>query len=101
MSRPDMPLSQWLRKVADDLDLVDPMDSDGSAATARDLAEVVDAHNHLLEFIKIEFARGLVDDAAAVSHEGPEGLLAADYAIRLLNLAKLRGAFKPPAKEPT
>ena len=97
MTRPD--LSQWLRKVADDLELVDPMDSDGSAATARDWAEAVDANHHLSEFIKIEFARGLVDDEAAVSHEGPDGMLVADYAIRLLNLAKLRGAFKPPAKE--
>ena len=97
MSRPD--LSQWLRKVADDLELADPTDADGSAATARDWAEAIDATNHLAEYIKIEFARGEVDDAAAVSHEGPEGLLVADYAIRLLNLAKLRGAFKPPAQE--
>ena len=99
MSRPD--LSQWLRALADGLEVTDPTDADGSAATARDWAEAIDAHNHLAEYLKIEFARGEVDDAAAVSHEGPEGLLAADYAIRLLNLAKLRGAFKAPAKEPT
>ncbi len=99
MSRPDMPISRWLRKFADDHELVDPLDSDGSAATARDWAEAIDAHNHLAEYIKIEFARGEVDDAAAVSHEGPEGLLVTDYAIKLLNLAKLRGAFKPPTKD--
>jgi len=97
VSRPD--LSQWLRKVADDLEFADPTDADGSAATARDWAEAIDATNHLAEYLKIEFARGQVDDAAAVSHEGPEGLLVADYAIRLLNLAKLRGAFKPPGQE--
>jgi hypothetical protein len=92
-------LSQWLRALADGLDLADPTDTDGSAATARDWAEAIDATNHLAEYLKIEFARGQVDDAAAVSHKGPEGLLAADYAIRLLNLAKLRGAFRPPAQE--
>jgi hypothetical protein len=92
-------LSQWLRALADGLDLADPTDTDGSAATARDWAEAIDATNHLAEYLKIEFARGQVDDAAAVSHKGPEGLLAADYAIRLLNLAKLRGAFKPPGQE--
>lgn len=73
--------------------------TDGSAATARDWAEAIDATNHLSEYLKIEFARGQVDDEAAVSHEVPEGLLVADYAIRLLNLAKLRGAFRPPAQE--
>lgn len=99
MSRPD--LSQWLRKVADDLELVDPTDYDGSAATARDWAEAIDATNHLAEYLKIEFVRGEVDDEAVVSHEGPEGLLVADFAIRLLNLAKLRGAFKPHPKEST
>ena len=97
MSRPD--LSQWLRALADDLELADPTDADGSAATARDWAEAIDANNHLSEYLQTEFARGQADDAAAVSHEGPEGLLVADYAIRLLALAKARGAFKPPTKE--
>lgn len=99
MSRPNLAL--YLRSLADALDLVDPTDYDGSASTARDWAEAIDATNHLAEYLKLEFARGEVDDEAAVSHEGPEGLLVADYAIRLLNLAKLRGAFKAPAKEPT
>lgn len=97
MSRPNLAL--YLRSLADALEVTDPTDADGSAAMARDWAEAVDATNHLAEYLKIEFARGEVDDAAAVSHEGPEGLLVADFAIRLLNLAKLRGAFKPPAKE--
>ena len=92
-------LLAYLHGLADAFTATDPTDADGSAAMARSWADAVDAEGRLLDYILAEFKAGEVDDEAAVSHEDPSGLTVADYAIRLLSLAKARGAFKVPTQE--